>query len=519
MSGLLWLVLAAMAALALAFVLPPLLGWRRRDEAPRAAYDAEIYRDQLAEIEREMERGVLNADQAEAARAEIGRRLLATGAEDSAVDTAGSGPGGFRIAATTVGVLVPLVAVLLYLRLGAPELAVPGRASPQQEAEQAAPGDRETATLVEELGRRLKTRPDDARGWSLYARSLAGLRRFEDANAAFRRATALAPDDTDLLSRMAEAQIFAAGGTVTPEARQTLDRVAAMEPDEPRALYYLGLAERQAGRSRQALERWLRLEAASPPGAPWRKLLAGRIAALAQELGIDDAAVTALRKNAVRRAAQGGPGPTAADVRAAGRMSAGERGAMIRTMVKRLADRLAGDPEDPDHLEDWHKLARSYGILGEAAKAQQALARADAARQTIFAEGARAYDAGDYDTAFENWHRLAQGGDARAQTAIAGMFRSGNGRPASLEKAAIWYGRAADQGEPVAQMNLGEMYIRGLGVRRDRVRAYVLFTLAAAQGKTWAATELGKLAPTMTADELAGAARLLRESGIKSPIK
>ena len=89
-------------------------------------------------------------------------------------------------------------------------------------------------------------------------------------------------------------------------------------------------------------------------------------------------------------------------------------------------------------------------------------------------------------------------GDAEAQTAIAGMYRYGEGRPPDFKKAMAWYRRAADQGEPVAQMNLGEMYLRGLGVARDPVEAYVWFHLAARQGRSWAAEQRSLLEARLT---------------------
>jgi cytochrome c-type biogenesis protein CcmH len=56
-------------------------------------------------------------------------------------------------------------------------------------------------------------------------------------------------------------------------------------------------------------------------------------------------------------------------------MSEGERGAMIRSMVQRLAGRLKENPDDED---GWRRLARAYEVLGETEKAKDAIARADA---------------------------------------------------------------------------------------------------------------------------------------------
>lgn len=126
-----------------------------------------------------------------------------------------------------------------------------------------------------------------------------------------------------------------------------------------------------------------------------------------------------------------------------------------------------------------------------------------------FAAGAQAYDGGDYVSAYAEWHVLAEAGDARAQTAIAGMYRFGEGRPVDLAAAVKWYRRAARRNDAVAQMNLGEMYRRGLGVARDMQRAWMWFAIAAEQGAKWAGQQLTTLERTMPAQDIGRARRLL----------
>lgn len=355
-----WALIAAMTAAALALLLPPLLR-RPTAIADRAAFDMEVYRDQIAEIGRDLGRGLISEREGVDARTEIGRRLLAAdrqmsdhaAGEDDGARQADSGRAGPTVAA--IAVLVPVAAVALYLAMGSPWLTqgTPGSgiiAEPSDATDGAG-----MAALVEELGGKLKDRPDDADGWALYARSLAGLGRTDGALDAFRRAVALDPENADLLSRLAEIQILAAKGTVTPEARRTLDAVLALDRDEPRARYYVGLAEQQAGRLRQALELWLALEAESPADAPWRRLLARRVERLAKQLGIDGSALAAMREKVAQRPASDAPG------------------AMIHAMVERLAARLEKQPDD---AEGWRRLARSYRVLGKPVKARDALARA-----------------------------------------------------------------------------------------------------------------------------------------------
>ena len=132
------------------------------------------------------------------------------------------------------------------------------------------------------------------------------------------------------------------------------------------------------------------------------------------------------------------------------------------------------------------------------------------AARADFADAARAYDGGDYATALGEWRKLAEAGDAAAQVAIAGMYRSGEGQLPDPVRAARWYRRAADQGNAVAQMNLGEMYMLGSGVVRDRIAAYAWLSRAAAQGQGWAADQRERLARRMTSEDVKRARQLVK---------
>jgi cytochrome c-type biogenesis protein CcmH len=385
-----WMILTAMAAVALVLILRPLL--RRQENGPsRAEYDTRIYKDQLTELERDTARGVITEDAAKAARTEIARRLIAAD-EEAKATIRGTSPTSGKTMAAIVGVTIPALALGIYAVTGSPHLPAQPGAELQAKAKALA-GSKTAATapdlntIVAQLAARLKQRPDDLEGWRLYARSLVGMRRFADAVAAYQRATTLAPKDADLWSQLAEAQITAAGGSVTPAARQTLEKSLSVDPTEPRARYYVGLAARQAGAIKQALKIWLDLEADSAPNAPWRKLLGERIGKTAKDNGISANALATMRKSAgtgqspapivktqVAENSQQ-PGPTADDVKAAQQMSAEDRLTMIRGMVGRLADKMKDDPKNAD---GWLRLARSYGVLNEPTKSRDAYAKAAA---------------------------------------------------------------------------------------------------------------------------------------------
>jgi cytochrome c-type biogenesis protein CcmH len=386
-----WMILTAMSALSLVLILRPLL--RRGENGPsRAEYDTRIYKDQLNELERDTARGVINEEAARAARAEIARRLIAADEEAKATTPEMATTSGKAMAAI-VGVTIPALALGLYAIIGSPHLpAQPGaklqaKAKAQQGSKSASAAP-DLNTTVAQLAARLKQHPDDLEGWRLYARSLVGMRRFTDAVAAYQRATTLAPKDANLWSQLAETQITAAGGSVTPAARQTLKKALVVDPAEPRARYYVGLAARQAGAIKQALKIWLDLEADSVPKAPWRKLLGERISKTAKDNGISANALATMRKSAGKgqnpapvsktqladsNVGARPPGPAADDVKAAQQMSADDRLTMIRSMVSRLADKMK---DDPNNAEGWLRLARSYEVFNEPAKSRDAYAKA-----------------------------------------------------------------------------------------------------------------------------------------------
>ena len=187
--------LAGMALIVVLCVLIPLL----RPSAPprpRAEHDVEIYRDQLAEVERDRARGLVTEGQLEASRTEIGRRLLAADAARRETTESREAPHARAILAAVLAALLPLAAGGLYVWQGAP----PGPAGPEPEAADARPAehDADMTTLVERLAERMKERPDDARGWRLLGRSLASLERFSEAAGAYGRAAELLPADADL---------------------------------------------------------------------------------------------------------------------------------------------------------------------------------------------------------------------------------------------------------------------------------------------------------------------------------
>ncbi len=374
MTGL-WIAAAALTVVVVALLVAPLVFRRTLRVPPRAAFDLAVYRDQLGEIDRDVERGLLSAEQAEASRVEIKRRILA--AADGAGASTRPPPRRVPILAAMIAVAVPAGAVALYLGLGAPQhpdhpFAARGDAPSEVAAGEHA---RELEAALARVEDQLRDSPLDADGWLRLGRIRLALERPSEAADAFRRARALDPGRPEVAARLGEALVAAAGGRVTEEARAAFADALAGNPLSAEARYYLALDRAQQGDSRGAAQGWVDLVALSPRDSPWLDTVRDQIYRAAEALGVDPQAITPTPEALLLAERLRLPGPSAADMAAAAALPAEERDAMIRAMVDRLAARLEQAPED---REGWLRLARAYEVLGETEKARSALRRAEA---------------------------------------------------------------------------------------------------------------------------------------------
>jgi cytochrome c-type biogenesis protein CcmH len=340
----LWFVFALMTAAAIFAVLWPLSrGGRPQSEGSEAA----VYRDQLAEIDRDVAAGQIGGSEAEAARVEISRRLLA--ATDGQRDPLIASNTKLRRSAAIMALVgLPVVAVALYLPLGSPRL----RDFPLAERTRAPDATQPLDNLVAQVEAHLEKNPTDGRGWNVLAPVLARLGRYDEAVRAYRNSISYNGDSSERRADLGEALAAAAGGVVTSEAKAEFERAVALNADEVKASYFLGLAAEQDGRGNEATSIWRGMLAKAPPDAPWRPLVQ---AALARVGGVS---APALPDDAVAAAKD---------------MNEADRGAMIRGMVERLAVRLK---QNGDDVEGWLRLVRAYMVMGDRDKAKGALTEA-----------------------------------------------------------------------------------------------------------------------------------------------
>ncbi|ODN70559.1 c-type cytochrome biogenesis protein CcmI [Methylobrevis pamukkalensis] len=376
-----WIVFALMTVAATLAVLVPMA---RAARSPATdGHDVAVYRDQLAEIERDVARGVLAEGEAVAARAEIGRRLIR--ADEAADGDAARVSGKGRLAtAARVGIIlfVPLTALAGYVALGSPD--IPDQPLASRECGPEAGVD----NLVVCVERHLASNPADAEGWKVLAPIYLRLGRADDAADAYARVIEISGETPARLTDYAAALMAASGGIVSRPAMAALEKAMAADLDDMRArfLYASGLV--REGRSDDAIAVYDDILARSAKDAPWiatvteaRRVVSGEAAPQALAPGPRLGMAPDVGSGAGSGPAQGpllgaAPGPSPDQMANAAAMNPAERQAMIEGMVARLADRLAQDPKD---LPGWLRLIRAYGVMGAADKARDAAGSARSA--------------------------------------------------------------------------------------------------------------------------------------------
>jgi cytochrome c-type biogenesis protein CcmH len=369
-----WLVAAALTALALL----PLLRTLLRPAPPlegAAEFARGVYASQVAEIDRDLKRGILSEDQARAARAEVGRRLLSVADEAAAAKVADASAKPAKRTALVVTLLLPLAALGAYLPLGQPNLpAVPFSTRPKE-----ASVPPQVMEAVTKLEAGLKENPDDAGGWALLAQTYGAMSRPDDAVNAWRQVLRLTPDDASVKGALAEALAVAADGVVGAEAVRLFTEAVAADAMDARARYYLGMARLQAGDIRGALDRWIALVADSPADAPWLPTVRERIHDAATQVGLDPFAITPQPRPASapppamgKAGGQGGAAPALSpeQMQAMAGLSKEDQQATINSMVDGLEAKLKDNPGDVD---GWMRLARAREVQGNLDAARDAL--------------------------------------------------------------------------------------------------------------------------------------------------
>ena len=350
----LWIIFAVLTGIAIFSVLWPLAHMpRRQQDVDR---DIAFYEERLGEIDREVESALIAPEDAKVVKAEAARRLLTSVDQDKA--PANMSQTRVRVATVFALLLVPAVALGIYALVGHPgwpDLPLQARLDSD-------PAHMDLQTAVAKVEAHLAQNPSDGRGYEVLAPAYLRMGRKEDAARAAATALRLLGDLPQRLTIYGETLVYMADGVVTKEAQEAFTKALAGGASVPTASLYLGLAAEQDGDQAKALAIWRKLLAEAPPSAPWVETLRRKLTQLSEDIGSQPAP-----------GAEASQGPQSAQGAAIAAMPEGERDAVIRGMVDRLAARLAQNGQD---LEGWLRLVRAYKVLNEADKARTALGEA-----------------------------------------------------------------------------------------------------------------------------------------------
>ena len=384
-----WIAATLMTAITLGALIYPLIRKREDDDATRRDFDITVYKDQLKEVDRDLERGLLSPDQAAQARTEIERRMLSAMEQSNEISANSSTKGDESTAkgANSTAVIlmlallvvVPLSAFGLYLTFGQPSMPDQPLASRAKQLNEATQGRSQIVDMIAKLERQMQATPDDPNGWALLGKSYRAMGRFSDALGALKKLAELTNNDPEALVMLAETMVEMDQGSVSLKAVELLQAVKKQDPSDPRPYFYIGLERQQKEDLQGAVNEWAALLNHSPSNAPWVGEMQNRIAQLIAQGGIENPKIVLLapipeaapestqqQSSAPETAPETAPGPTTQQMIDAQKMDSADQQEMIRSMVERLAARLQ---EKPDDLEGWIKLERAYQVLGEAEKA------------------------------------------------------------------------------------------------------------------------------------------------------
>ncbi len=395
-----WIIIALIAlAVSALFVRAAIHG--RAGEVPPAAYDLQVYRDQLKEVDRDLARGVISDAEAERVRTEVSRRILAADAQLKEGGEDGGQPNSSGLLVCGIA-LVAVVggSMLLYNDIGTPgfedlpikariaasdELRANRLTQTEAEARMPAPHPVEAASeeflaLMEQLREKVADHPTDIRGLSLLSRNEAALGNLSAAIDAQQKLLSVRGEAADAAdyTYLAELKIGAAGGYVSDEAETALRQALNLDATYPFARYYLAQYLMQVDRPDAAFRTMEGLIVDGPANAPWVMATREQMEEVAWRAGVMNYELPPAPGTAPT-------GPSAEDIANAQEMSEEDRLVMIEGMVSGLAERLANEGGPP---EDWAQLIRAQGILGEIGQANTIWQEA----QQVFADNTDALE-------------------------------------------------------------------------------------------------------------------------------
>lgn len=361
-----WIVAAVLAFIAALCVALPLA--RGKDEIQsEIQLDKALYQARISEIDQDLKLGRISSVQAQAAKTEEGRKLIAVAKHEQdqiANPTAVKSPNFYKLLIGSSVILIPLISLSVYLTLGSPSV-------PDQSLASRISADPAGQTMAENIARvesHLAKTPNDASGWAVLAPVYSKMNRNADAANAWAKVLQLNPKYPEVRSLLAEAILRTSDGIVTKEAKDLFASELKINPASARSRYYIALSLSQEGKFEEASKSWQLLIDGSNPQAPWLTTAKNFRDEAIKQSGTNKFPTSPKLNDAI--------GPTKQQVLNAQKLSDNDRASMIENMVAGLAAKLQEDPSDK---EGWLKLIRAYNVLHDKTAAMTAISKAKAA--------------------------------------------------------------------------------------------------------------------------------------------
>ena len=266
------IIAVAMVTVALAWLLWPLLRPTVGRSVEHSAANVTIYKDQFADLDTDLARGTISAEQHAESKSELERRLLAE--VRTAPETARIERQPHRWSAVAIALITPIAAAALYWQIGAPDALTP-QAVTAQNSDQ--PTREQIDAMIAQVKQRLEKEPNNVEGWAILARTHYTLGNFQEAANAYATLSTLLPNDADMLADYADALAMSQGRSFAGKPMELVRLALQIDPIQWKALAMSGSEAFDRKDYRAAADYWQRLQDTAPADSPIRQRVQGSI--------------------------------------------------------------------------------------------------------------------------------------------------------------------------------------------------------------------------------------------------
>ena len=254
-----------MVTVALAWILWPLLRPTASRSVEHSAANVTIFKDQFADLDADLARGTLSAEQHAESKSELERRLLD---EVRSPDSGRLERRPHRWSAAIVVLIAPLAAAALYWQIGTPDALSP-QAATAHDANQ--PTSEQIDAMIAQVKERLEKEPGNIEGWTILARTHYTMGNFQEAAAAYATLSTLIPYDADLLADYADALAMSQGRSFAGKPMELVQLALQIDPTQWKALAMSGSEAFERKDYKAAADFWQRLQDTAPADSPIRQ--------------------------------------------------------------------------------------------------------------------------------------------------------------------------------------------------------------------------------------------------------